>query len=90
MPQVEAADGTRLRDGDPHYSDALRALVGTEVVATEELTGAGLHLRLRTMSIAIDPTPDDLVGPEIAILRGFADRSWMCWRPGEEAFEHLR
>lgn len=36
-----------------------------------------------------DEIRDALVGPEIALLQGFGDRSWMCWRPGEESLEDL-
>ncbi|MGJ7442983.1 hypothetical protein [Aquipuribacter sp. MA13-6] len=32
----------------------------------------------------------DLKGPDIALLRDFEDEGWVCWRPGEEAFEHMR
>jgi hypothetical protein len=40
-------------------------------------------------SAALYPPAGDLAGPEIALLPGFEDRQWMCWRPGEESFEDL-
>ncbi|MFJ9365864.1 hypothetical protein ACIRRA_15810 [Nocardia sp. NPDC101769] len=40
-------------------------------------------------AITLRPTYDKLVGPEIATLAGFVDRAWMCWRPGEAAFEYI-
>lgn len=89
MPHVETAAGIRLRDGDSGFLEALRALVGHEVVSTAEHAGQGFRISLSAGSIVIDPEPEELVGPEIALLRGFTDDAWMCWRPGEESFEHL-
>ena len=87
-PTVEGADGT-VAHGQPGYADALVALVMGEVVRTVEQTGTGLRVELDRGTLVLDPTLDDLVGPEVALLDGFADRAWMCWRPGEDAFEHL-
>ena len=39
--------------------------------------------------VQIHPSNDELEGPEIALLSGFDDGAWMCWRPGEESFEDL-
>ena len=33
--------------------------------------------------------PMAMLGPEIALLSGFVDGRWMCWRPGEESFDDL-
>lgn len=90
LPQVEAGDGSQLRDGAPGFSDALRELVGDDVIAADEGTGTGLRISLGSTSLVINPTSEDLVGPEIALLRGFADGAWMCWRPGEGTFERRR
>lgn len=40
-------------------------------------------------TIRIHPALEELDGPEIAMLGGFDDRAWMCWRPGEDSFEDL-
>jgi hypothetical protein len=40
-------------------------------------------------AIVVRPTREDLTGPEIALLGGFEDQRWMCWRPGEDSFEDL-
>ncbi|MFI9818690.1 hypothetical protein [Saccharothrix variisporea] len=39
--------------------------------------------------LTLHPTRDEVPGPEIALLNGFTDRQWMCWRPGEDSFEDL-
>jgi hypothetical protein len=58
-------------------------------VATSEATGRGLSVDFAEGSLTLHPSRDELVGPEIAMLRGFEDRAWMVWRPGEESFEDL-
>ena len=86
-PQVrefQGDDSEGIAEGAPGYADALRALIGEEVSAAAAMTGPGLVISLRTGAIALNPTSDQLVGPEIAMLSGFGDRSWMVWRPGEE------
>lgn len=70
-------------------ADVLVALIGGEVIGTSEATGTGLRIDLTTGSIVLHPEQDDVVGPEIALLNGFADGMWMCWRPGEDSFEDL-
>jgi hypothetical protein len=37
----------------------------------------------------VHPKADEVPGPEIALLNGFKDGHWMCWRPGEDSFEDL-
>jgi hypothetical protein len=88
MPAVESSTGEVI-PGQLGYADALRALIPGEVVATSEATGSGLRIEFETATIALHPRFDDLTGPEIAVLSGFQDRQWMCWRPGEESFEDL-
>ncbi|MEV0468249.1 hypothetical protein AB0I30_32120 [Nocardia tengchongensis] len=61
---------------------------GTAITAAEAFE-AGLHVEFPNGAIVLRPSDDELVGPEIAILSGFVDRAWMCWRPGEDAFEYL-
>ena len=88
MPVVER-DGSTIADGQSSYADALRALIPEVVTSTKEATGIGLRIQLADGAIVIHPAPEDVPGPEIALLGGFADGRWMCWRPGEESFEDL-
>ncbi|WP_238163320.1 hypothetical protein [Kribbella capetownensis] len=88
MPGVQVGD-SRLYDGDVGYSDALRSFIPGRVVATVEETGRGLQIDFAGGSIVLHPRSDELVSPEIAMLGGFEDRSFMVWRPGEDSFEDL-
>lgn len=54
-----------------------------------EETGHGLRIDFDEGTICLHPGIDDLSGPEIALLTGFEDGGWMCWRPGKESFEDL-
>lgn len=74
---------------DAGWADALVRLAGQDAVATHEAPGEGLRIDFETGSVVLRPNKDELVGPEIALLNGFETGDWMCWRPGEEAFEHL-
>lgn len=85
--QLEVAE--RMTDGCPGYSDALRAFIGAKVHAASAAAGTGLVIEMRTGTIALNPAPEQLVGPEIALLSGFRDRSWNVWRPGEAEFAEL-
>ncbi|MCX6407204.1 MAG: hypothetical protein NTV28_09820 [Propionibacteriales bacterium] len=87
-PTVDLGDG-EIEFGEPGYRDALCSLLGEHVVATREATGEGLVIELESGSVRVHPTWDELHGPEIALLGGFDDGAWMCWRPGEESFEDL-
>lgn len=88
-PEVELSDRSVHRDGAAGYAEALRSLAGHSVLSTEERTGVGLRISLEGGSIRLHPSLDELSGPEIAMLRGFEDQNWMCWRPGEKSFEDL-
>ncbi len=88
MPRVERGGGT-ITAGQIGYADALRGLIPGVVRQTREETGHGLRVEFDGAAIVVHPNPDDLVGPEIALLHGFEDRRWMCWRPGEASFEDL-
>lgn len=88
MPAVETPAGL-IGSGELGYADALVALIPDEVVRTTERTGSGLRIEFASATVVLHPRFDDLVGPEIALLGGFADGQWMCWRPGEESFEDL-
>jgi hypothetical protein len=88
MPTVEVGAET-LVDGQIGYADALRRLVPSVVRRTQEGTGIGLRVEFDTGAIVVHPAREDLTGPEIALLDGFEDQHWMCWRPGEESFEDL-
>ncbi|MXG92066.1 hypothetical protein [Nocardioides flavescens] len=89
FPEIAAFDGSQLRDGDLGYSDRLRSAVGSYVVATQEQMSDGFRIELQNHTIIVRPRQGSLVGPEIALLRGFSDEAWMCWRPGEASFGHL-
>ena len=88
MPAVETPTGLVI-NGQPRYADSLRALILGEVVRTSEQTGIGLRVELDSGAIVIHPRHDGYTGPEIALLGGFEDGQWMCWRPGEKSFEDL-
>jgi hypothetical protein len=88
MPKVERAAEV-MRDGDVGYGDAVRALIPGHVRAANDACEAGLRIELDTGSLVLNPSPDELVGPEIAFLFGFDDHSSMVWRPGEHPFAHL-
>jgi hypothetical protein len=88
MPVVTISGHTST-DDLPGYADALRSLISGTVVHTEEATGIGLTIELDNGRVVLHPTRAELVGPEIAMLHGFTDRHWMCWRPGEDSFEDL-
>lgn len=89
FPYVESSSRGLLRDGAPGYIEELRAMLGNEVSGTEEASGVGLRIETGHRTLVVNPTLDELVGPEIALLSGFEDDAWMCWRPGEECFAHL-
>ncbi|WP_040807634.1 hypothetical protein [Nocardia concava] len=87
-PTIEA-DGITRSLGDSGYRDSLCALISQTVVSTEEAVGAGLVLGFAIGTLSIHPTPEELEGPEIAMLAGFPDRAWDLWRPGEDTFSDL-
>ncbi|MFC3384403.1 hypothetical protein ACFOHP_21040 [Couchioplanes caeruleus subsp. azureus] len=88
LPVVETPTGS-IGPGQLGWADALRALIPGQVVATAEETGRGLRIEFDQGTVCLHPSIDDVPGPEIAMLTGFKDRRWMCWRPGEESFEDL-
>ncbi|MGW0883750.1 hypothetical protein [Streptomyces sp. NPDC002671] len=88
LPTVTLS-GQRFSPTEAGWTDALRGLISQNVTATYEETGIGIKVDLATGSIQLHPTESELVGPEIAMLNGFVDSSWMVWRPGEDAFEDL-
>ncbi|HVK23471.1 MAG TPA: hypothetical protein VM677_19130 [Actinokineospora sp.] len=51
--------------------------------------GSGLEIVFPGGSVHLHPRGEDLLGPEIAMLSGFADGRWMVWRPGADSFEDL-
>src|SRR6266516_821711 len=67
-------------EGDLGYADALRAFISEDLRGTAEGTGVGVEVRFPSGSILVHPTRDELVGPEIAMLSGFEDGSWIVWR----------
>jgi hypothetical protein len=87
-PTVEV-EGDRFERQTTGWADALLSLVGQRVVAAHEAPSGGLRVDLDTGSLVLRPTDAELVGPEIALLQGFADRQWDVWVPGERAFGYL-
>jgi hypothetical protein len=88
LPIVETPAGV-IAPEQVGWADALRGLIPSHVVATVEETGRGLRVEFDEGAVCLHPDINDLPGPEIALLRGFEDGRWMCWRPGEESFEDL-
>ena len=88
LPVVETSAGL-VAAGQVGYADALRACIPGRVVATVEETGRGLRIEFVEAAICLHPKVGEVPGPEIALLSGFKDGHWMCWRPGEESFEDL-
>lgn len=88
IPAIEAG-GLTLSDGEVGYADALRGLIPQIVQRTQEGTGMGLRIEFPDGAVVLHPDREALKGPEIALLSGFEDRAWMCWRTGEESFEDL-
>ncbi|HSE43819.1 MAG TPA: hypothetical protein VLA89_00665 [Gemmatimonadales bacterium] len=82
--------GATLRFEDRGYRDALCAFITHEVLSTDESPEAGLVIRFGLGEIVINPVPNDLDGPEIALLQvhpdSFRDAAWAVWRPGEGTF----
>ena len=88
LPVVETPSGS-IAAGQVGWADALRALISGQVVATAERAGQGLRVEFDGAAIRLHPDIDEETGPEIALLTGFKDGRWMCWRPGEESFEDV-
>ena len=87
-PAVERG-GVVFAEPDGGYADHLRALIPEEVTGTAEQTGTGIVISFASGRLILHPAAEELAGPEIAMLSGFVDGSWMVWRPGEESFEDL-
>ncbi|MFI5897817.1 hypothetical protein ACIA5D_47820 [Actinoplanes sp. NPDC051513] len=88
LPAVEMPTSV-MTPGQVGWADALRALIPGHVVATAEGTGQGLRIEFEQGAVRLHPDIHDVTGPEIALLTGFVDGRWMCWRPGEESFEDV-
>lgn len=86
-PTVEFG-GRTWREGDLGYADALRRLAPGEVTGVTERVGRGIRIELDTGTLVINPGIDE-VHIEIAMINGWADMSWMLWRPGEGTFAKL-
>jgi hypothetical protein len=86
-PTIETSDRV-WRESDLGYADVMRGLTPGGVISTVETTGVGIRIELDAGVIVIHPERDE-VYVEIAHIMGFADHSWMVWRPGEDSFEDL-
>lgn len=89
MPVVVTPGGP-IADGQAGYADAMRSLIGDDVVATAEAPGEGLRIEFAERALELRPTVAEVVSPVIALLSDFGDGRSMSWRPGGEAFEYLR
>lgn len=86
-PTVETPRGV-ARQGDVGYADTLASLIPNAVVATAATPIAGIRIEWQSGALVLNPTPDELAGPEIATLRDLGS-NWRVWRPGEDVFSHL-
>lgn len=86
-PTVETQRAV-ARHGDVGYADTLASLIPNAVVAASATSGAGIRIEWESAAVVLNPTPDDLVGPEIAMLRD-PWSNWWAWRPREDVFSHL-
>jgi hypothetical protein len=89
MPEVITPAGPVV-DGQLGYADALRSLIGHDVVDTAEAHGEGLRVEFRETALALRPAATDVTGPLIAMLSDFDDGRSMSWQAGGEAYEYLR
>lgn len=87
-PTVETPSGS-LADGDPGYADAIRALIGHHVIETREIPRNGIRIVTDGAVLILRPEPDELRGPQIAVLSDFTDGDSKAWYPGSEPFEYL-
>jgi len=88
MPTVTSVAGTAA-DGGAGYADAIRSLIGDEVVDTAEGPNRGFRVGFVHRVLVLRPTARDLAGPVIATLSDFADGSCATWLPGGNAYEYL-
>lgn len=86
-PVIEGA-GSTWRETDLGYADALRRLTPGLVVSTTEETGIGIRIELDTGAIVIHPTRAEVFSA-IGEIMGFADNTWVEWRPGGNSFEDI-
>lgn len=89
MPRVRT-DSAVFRNGDAGYADRLVALIGTPLVAVDEVLDLGLVLAFANdvrLTVPLDGT--DATGPEVAECTASESRGSMVWRPGDEPIEWL-
>lgn len=86
-PTVTTPRDETVRPRERGHADLLVTLIGGEVVDTVEAAGTELRIELTTGSVDRHRENGGIVSPEIAVLNGFADGQWMCWRPGEGSFQ---
>lgn len=85
-PRVEV-DAREWTFGDSGYRDALCALIGRTLTSVVDVPGTGVVLRFDADALVINPEPEELQGPEIAMLHmNDDDHAWDIWRPGEGSF----
>jgi hypothetical protein len=75
--------------GVPGYRDALCACIDASVTAVRDDVASGMRLDFPDRSLIIQPTLDEVPGPEIAIIWFRDTKAWSVWRPGEDTFAGL-
>jgi hypothetical protein len=86
---VLRTDDAVYAPGEPGYADAFLALIAADVTGAIEEAGAGLAVVFKDGTVLLNPTAEEVLGPEIAMLSGFFDGSSTIWRPGEHPFAEL-
>lgn len=74
---------------EPGYADAFLTLISSDVTRTVEQAGSGIEVGFEEGTVVLNPTAEEVFGPEIAMLSGFFDGSSVIWRPGEDPFAAL-
>ena len=85
---VISAGGDEWTIGRPGYRDQLCAFIGASVTGAQDDPAVGLVLAFGARSVVVNPRPEELVGPEIAMVQ-LPSGEWDVWRPGESTFSEL-
>lgn len=85
---VVVRDSAQVHHGMLSYRDEVCAAIGLSVAQIS--TGRGVVIHFPDRSFSLDPSLEDVAGPEIAMLHTL-DRigDAIVWRPGEDSFRHL-
>lgn len=87
VASVDGPTGQQRRFGDEGYRDALCGFIGRTVTEASDSPEIGVVIRFDEDALVINPDPDELQGPEIAMLQmNDENGTWDIWRPGEGSF----